>query len=85
MMFANDDRDVKIFGQEPNKTEQESKKALLLEIDEQHRNGNIALAEMLGRAFADELLSTDFITRFGCADDGNDDTICSTVINRREN
>ena len=69
-MFANDDRDVKIFGKEQAP---ESESQLLVEIDEQRRNGNVALAKQLGTELADELLSADFALRFGCTDDGGDD------------
>lgn len=71
-MFANDDRDVKIFGKEP-KVVQETENKLIIEIDEQHKNGNIALSKCLGKELADELLSADFVSQFGCVDDGGDD------------
>lgn len=71
-MFANDDRDVKIFGKEQGGARQ-SESRLIAEVDEQNRNGNMALAKQLGAELADELLSADFALRFGCADDGGDD------------
>lgn len=71
-MFANDDRDVKIFGKEQERA-QEGDNHLLLEIDEQHRNGNMELARRLGKELAEELLSSDFAHRFGCADDSECD------------
>ena len=71
-MFANDDRDLKIFGKE-SKDVQETENKLLLEIDEQHKNGNMELAKRLGRELADELLSANSVSQFGCTDEGGDD------------
>lgn len=71
-MFANDDRDVKIFGKE-SKNIQETENKLILEIDEQHKNGNMALAKQLGKELADELLSANSVSQFGCTDEGGDD------------
>ena len=71
-MFANDDMDVKIFGKE-SKNAQEIENKILLEIDEQHNNGNMELAKRLGRELADELLSADSVSQFGCTDEGGDD------------
>ena len=71
-MFANDDRDVKIFGREQDNAK-ENESGLLMRIDEHHRNGNMALAKRLGKELADELLSADFALRFCCCDDGGDD------------
>lgn len=77
-MFANDDRDVKIFGKKSEKIEQQAEKALLREIDEQHQNGNMALAKSLGRQLADELLN---VNALGC--DGEYDEDIDVSFQRR--
>lgn len=75
-MFANDDRDVKIFGKEQG-TDHSDENELIYEIDVQRRNGNVLLAKRLGTELADELLSADFSNRFGCDDNGGDDIAIS--------
>lgn len=72
-MFKNDDRDVKIFGKKSSETQQDSEKALLRDIDEQHQNGNMALAKSLGRQLADELLSANSASALGCGNGEDED------------
>lgn len=72
-MFANEDRDVKIFGKNSSETQQDSEKALLRDIDEQHQNGNMALAKALGRQLADELLSANSASALGCGNGEDED------------